>query len=215
MHEVPGAPNHDTIGPDLEPMVQLLTQLQERAVEATGELLAMGVPDRRLPTMLARVECVAEQWAPSVAPYERRALSTLVAQLPERLARIDACGVPDTLVHGDFHPGNVMGTPEAYVLLDWGDCFVGHPLIDELAFTQRLDAQGRAVAGGWFVDDWRRIAPGADPERAARLLRPVLPLLAAVTYADFCAAIEPDERVYHASDVGRMLHQAVVATRPS
>ena len=28
-------------------------------------------------------------------------------------------------------------------------------------------------------------------------------------YADFCAAIEPDERVYHASDVGRMLAEAV------
>lgn len=143
------------------------------------------------------------------------ALTTLVAQLPARLAQIDACGVPDTLVHGDFHPGNVVGTPESYALLDWGDSFVGHPLIDELAFTQRLDARGRAVAARWFVDAWRRIAPGADPERAAGLLRPVLPLLAAVMYADFCAGIEPDERVYHESDVGRMLHQAVVESRPS
>jgi aminoglycoside phosphotransferase (APT) family kinase protein len=127
-----------------------------------------------------------------------------------RLAQIDSCGVPDTLVHGDFHPGNVVGPPEAYVLIDWGDSFIGHPLIDELAFTQRLDAQDRAVAGRWFVDAWRHIAPGADPARAAELLRPVLPLLAAVMYADFCAGIEPDERIYHESDVGRMLHQAVV-----
>lgn len=214
MQEVTGSPNHDATGPALDPMVQLLTRIQERAVPRTDELLAIGVPDRRLPTMTARIESVVEQWAQSVAPHERRALNRLVARLPERLAQVDDCGVPDTLVHGDFHPGNVVGTPDAYVLLDWGDSFVGHPLIDELAFTQRLDARARAAAGRWFVDAWRRIAPGADPERAAGLLRPVLPLLAAVMYADFCAGIEPDERVYHQSDVGRMLRRAVVESRP-
>ncbi len=214
MAQAPGAPNHDTRGPALEPMVQLLTRLQERAVQRTDELLSIGVPDRRLPTMLGRVESVAEQWAGSLSPDERRALATLVADLPRRLAQIDACGVPDTLVHGDFHPGNVVGAPRAYVLIDWGDSFVGHPLIDELAFTQRLDAEDRVVARRWFVDAWRRIAPETDPERAAELLRPVLPLLAAVMYADFCAGIEPHERVYHQSDVGRMLQQAVVEGRP-
>jgi hypothetical protein len=30
-------------------------------------------------------------------------------------------------------------------------------------------------------------------------------------YARFCAAIEPDERVYHASDVVRMLRRAVAS----
>jgi aminoglycoside phosphotransferase (APT) family kinase protein len=112
-------------------------------------------------------------------------------------------------VHGDFHPGNVVGSPDGYVLIDWGDCFVGNPLVDELAFTERLEGAERAAARRWFVDAWRRIAPGADPDRAAELLRPVLPLVAAVMYADFCAAIEPDERVYHSSDVGRMLAKAV------
>ena len=214
MAEAPGSPNHDTRGPALAPMVQLLTRLQERASERTDELMAIGVPDRRLPTMLARVESVAEQWAGSVDPPERPALATLVADLPRRLADIEQCGVPDTLVHGDFHPGNVVGAPGAYVLIDWGDSFVGHPLIDELAFAQRLGAHDRAAARRWFVDAWHRIAPESDPERAAALLRPVLPLLAAVMYADFCAGIEPDERVYHESDVGRMLRQAVVESRP-
>jgi hypothetical protein len=33
-------------------------------------------------------------------------------------------------------------------------------------------------------------------------------LLAAVMYANFCANIEPDERIYHESDALRMLRQA-------
>ena len=44
---------------------------------------------------------------------------------------------------------------------------------------------------------------------------PVLPLQAAVMCADFCAGIELDERIYHESDVVRMLHQAIVDTTAS
>lgn len=153
--EVPGAPNHDTTGPALEPMVQL----------------------------------------------------------PGRLAQIDACGVPDTLVHADFHPGNVVGTPEAYVLLDWGDSFVGHPLIDEWrspdAWTRRAESSPAVGSGTPGAGSPRRRTRSAPPN----WLRPVLPLLAAVMYADFCAGIEPDERIYHESDGGRMLHQAVLESR--
>jgi len=43
----------------------------------------------------------------------------------------------------------------------------------------------------------------------------VLPLQAAVMCADFCAGIELDERIYHESDVVRMLHQAIVDTTAS
>ncbi len=79
---------------------------------------------------------------------------------------------------------------------------------DELAFTQRLPAGVQRIARGWFVAAWRSIVPGSDPDRAATLLEPVVWLLAAVMYADFCARIEPDERIYHASDVVASLRRA-------
>ena len=50
--------------------------------------------------------------------------------------------------------------------------------------------------------------PGSEPARAAELLEPLVSLEAAAMYARFCAAIEPDERIYHASDVVRMLRRA-------
>jgi Phosphotransferase enzyme family len=209
MAEIPGPSNHDTRGAALLlPMVEVLTAVQERSVGRTGELLDLGVPDRRLAVMVPRIRDVVGEHAPTASPDERRALDRLVEDLPRRLAEIDACGIPDALVHGDFHPGNVGGPVDDYVVLDWGDSFVGNPLIDELAFVRRLGTADRAAAREAFVEAWRRIAPSSDPGRAAELLQPVLPLLAAVMYADFCAAIEPDERVYHASDVGAMLRQA-------
>ncbi len=210
--DIPGEPNHDVTDPaELRPMVTLLTNLQHRALDRTDELLALGVPDKRLRTMVGRIPSVVEEWGRDLQPGERTDLDHLLSGLPARLDAIGACGVPDTLVHGDFHPGNVAGTPGAYVILDWGDSFLGHPLIDELAFVRRLDGPLQAVARSWFVAAWQRIVPGADPAEAARLLEPVLPLLAAVMYADFCAAIEPSERPYHASDAVAMLRDAAAA----
>ncbi len=117
--------------------------------------------------------------------------------------------MPDTLVHGDFHPGNVAGRVGDYVILDWGDSFIGHPLLDELAFVERLPPPSQLAARGWVLADWERLVPGSDPSRAADLLEPVVPLLAAVMYANFCAQIEPDERVYHSSDALRRLRRVV------
>ena len=204
-----GAANHETrAATSLRSMVQLLTGLQERALSRLDELAAIGVPDRRLASMEPRIASVVQTHAGALDRADRRTLDGLVAGLAARLAAIEDCGIPDTLVHGDYHSGNVAGAPGSYVILDWGDSFVGHPLIDELAFTERLDEAARSAAREWFIGDWQRIVPGSDPGRAADLLEPLLPLLAAVMYAGFCAEIEPDERIYHASDVPRSLRQA-------
>src|SRR5262249_30721728 len=118
----------------------------------------------------------------------------------ERLAAIDACGVPDTLMHGDFHPGNVRGDGSGLRLLDWGDSGVGHPILDETAFGARLPDADRLLARTTWDAAWRDAVPGCDPSRAADLLAPVAALRAAVVYQRFLDAIEPSERVYHHAD---------------
>ena len=208
MAEVPGGANHQARGARLEPMVRLLTDVQGRSLGRTDELMRLGVPDRRLGVMQPPIEAVVLEHAVALEAGERATLDRLVDTLPARVAAIEACGVPDALVHGDFHPGNVAGTVDRYVLLDWGDSFVGNPLVDELAFTERLEGEDAAAARRWFASAWRRLVPAAEPERAAELLRPVLPLLAAVMYARFCASIEPDERVYHWRDIVSTLQRA-------
>jgi hypothetical protein len=207
--DIEGPTNHEVRDPGaLSPMVELLTGLQRRALDRLPELMALGVPDRRLSTVVDRAAAVLEQWGSSIEPAERRSLEAVMAGLPARVAAIADCGVPETLVHGDFHAGNVAGRPGGYVILDWGDSFVGHPLLDELAFVERLPPTVQVTARGWFVDAWRRAVPGSQPARAIELLEPLVALEAAAMYARFCAAIEPDEQVYHASDVVRMLRRA-------
>ncbi|HEU5485137.1 MAG TPA: aminoglycoside phosphotransferase family protein, partial [Microlunatus sp.] len=207
--DVPGSPNHDVHDRDrLRPMVDLLIHLQRRAVDRLEQLIRIGVPDRRLGHMVPEIAAVVDHHGAALTVAERRTLEALVAALPARLASIADCGVPDTLVHGDFHAGNVAGRPGGYVILDWGDSFIGHPLIDELALVERLPDDVQVAARTWFVSQWKGIVPGCDPARAVELLDPVLPLLAAAMYARFCAAIEPSERIYHGSDLVRMLRRA-------
>ena len=209
--DIAGDVNHEMReSAGLRPMVALLTDLQQRGVDRLEELIAVGVPDRRLAQMVPRIAAVVEQLGSALDRPERQAVEALVTGLPARLDAIAGCGVPDTLVHGDFHPGNVAGRPDGYVILDWGDSSVGHPLVDELAFVERLPSSTALEARGWFVSAWERIVPGSDPARAADLLEPVVHLLAAVMYAGFCAGIEPDERIYHESDALRMLRRAAI-----
>jgi aminoglycoside phosphotransferase (APT) family kinase protein len=135
---------------------------------------------------------------------------------------IDACGLPASLVHGDFHPGNVRGERGRLVLLDWGDSGIGHPLLDQPAFLTRIDgASVEPVRGAWHAA-WSAARPGADPARAAHLLAPVAAARQAVIYQRFLDEIEPSERPYHAADVpdwlGRtaeLLHSSGSSPKPA
>ena len=105
-----------------------------------------------------------------------------------------------TLVHGDFHPGNLRGDDAHLVLLDWGDCGVGHPLFDVPAMVSKLDSDRSVPLMTAWTRHWRERCPGSDPSRAVTLIEPIAALRQAVIYRGFLDRIEPSERCYHASD---------------
>jgi hypothetical protein len=128
--------------------------------------------------------------------------------LPERLERVAAAGMPDTLVHGDLHSGNVRGTAGERTIIDWGDSFWGQPGFDILRLSERLSKEdGSALVVHW-AKLWREAVPGCDPEAAVEALRPVAALRNAAVYANFLANIEPSEHPYHAGDVPFWLAEA-------
>jgi hypothetical protein len=208
MAHIDGVDHFSTTGPALLEMMELLIGLQLSCLDKVPELLSLGLPDRRLEAIIPRFAAVVEDQRSSLTATELHRLEKLLRTLDGRAAAIEACGVPNTLVHGDFHPGNVRGPAGRYVILDWGDSAVGHPLTDELAFFRPLSDQDRNLVAPAWSAAWRRAIPGCDPERAQTLLRPLMPLIAAMVYGDFCAAIEPDELVYHARDVPSALRDA-------
>lgn len=144
-------------------------------------------------------------WRPEIGdgltPAEFDAFEDLADNLARRLEKVEECGLPDTLVHGDLHPGNWRRDGRDLTLLDWGDVRVGNPVLDLRAFVERLDGTAlRERTRDHWVGAWKQAVPGSDPARALALLGPVAELVAAVTYQGFLDHIEVTERVYHRRD---------------
>ncbi|WP_203745322.1 phosphotransferase family protein [Catellatospora bangladeshensis] len=200
LEELPGTDRYGAEADEREQMLARLHTAQVAAVSRADELLALGVPDRRAPRLAELIRAVVR----ADGGPEHLAL---LDGLDGRLAAIEACGVPYTLVHGDFHPGNVRGTADRHHLIDWGDAVLGHPAIDLLRMCEQLPDPA-PLHRAW-CDRWRAAAPGCAPERAIELIGPVLALRNAAVYAGFLTAIEPSEWPYHAGDVPYWLGQAL------
>jgi hypothetical protein len=212
LDDVPGDDGYDADEPTVGRMIDLLVDLQARSAGRLDELVALGVPDWRAGALEPALTGLLERpdVAATVDPSERPALAALIDDLPRRFAALAECGLPETLVHGDCHPGNWRVDGSTLTLLDWGDAGIGHPLLDTAAgtvFVTDLAARERRLAR--YASAWSRHLPGADPTRAVALIRPVAALRQALIYRLFLDGIEPAEHVYHEGDVGWWLRRAL------
>lgn len=213
--EIPGDDLFDAALPQLLDMVTLLIDIQASWIDRVDELHAMRLPDWRGAGLAADIADVVERSGEGLSRAERAALRHFVSGLEERFAGIDACGLPNTLVHGDCHPGNFRGTRSELTLLDWGDSGIGHPLLDQSAFLDAVPRDYAATIKAHWNREWLAKVPGSDPVRAAALLAPIATARRAVIYQRFIDNIEPSEQIYHRGDPADWLGQtaALVATQ--
>jgi hypothetical protein len=208
LRNVAGRDLYDATYREVRTMIGLLVDEQTRWLGRTPELLGLGLPDWRAPALTAAAAEVVERTAPELEPAVLDRARRLVAGFEARFAAIAACGIPDSLVHGDFHQGNVRSDGAATVVLDWGDSGVGHPLLDEAAFLERLTPAGAYAARAAFTAAWRQAIPGSDPHTAERLLVPIAALRQAVVYRRFLDRIEPSEHPFHRDDPAKWITRA-------
>lgn len=212
MPDIPGEDLYGAQVPTLLTLVSMLVSLQAEWCGREDELLALGMPDWRGDPLTEGIESVVRTTWPELVSEQRAALAGLLERLPRRFASLAECGVPDSLVHGDFAPGNARGHEDEIVLLDWGDCGVGHPLLDMSAFVDRVPPEFVAPIKSHWAARWRQAVPGSDPARAAEILEPIAAARQAVIYQRFLDGIEPSERVYHRNDPARWLRRAAELT---
>jgi hypothetical protein len=187
---VPGADRYDAPPSFRAEVLAAWQPVQSHFAGRLPQLRAAGIPD----ISLAALPEVARPHLSGMP-----GLAALLDDLPSRLAAVDACGLPDTLVHGDLHMGNVIHDGESFTIVDWGDAAIGNPAYDAV----RMPGQPEVLA------EWAKRWPDHDALRAAELLQPVELLRQAVVYHTFMAKIEPSEWPYHADDVRRCLQTAV------
>lgn len=130
-------------------------QVQRATERHVEELVALGVPDLRLPRLLDAFEELARRWAPEVLPLRTR--------LAEEVAELTELGPAAALQHDDLHEGNVFDRGARP--FDWGDACVGHPFSSLLV---GLDTPDPAPARQAYLAQWPELA-GAAADRAVDL----------------------------------------------
>jgi phosphotransferase family enzyme len=210
--DVPGEDLYDAGFSHLAAMARLLVDTQVAMGELVDELADRGASDWRIREMAPELARVVEDWGHSLDLEARWRLDAIVDGLDDTATAVANAGLPDTLVHGDFHPGNVRGDPataeKGVTIIDWGDSGVGPPLLDAHDFISRAGAAHHDELWKVWIHEWRKVVPKSDPLRAAELLAPLAALRNAAVFRHFCDNIEPSERPYHVNDIARALRAA-------
>src|SRR4051794_4380812 len=102
LDEVPGEDQWNASLPRLLAMVGLLVGLQAQWSTRLHELADLPVPDWRPAAFVPVAADVVTRTAAELDAGARRVLERLVEGLPARFRAVADCGVPESLVHGDF-----------------------------------------------------------------------------------------------------------------
>jgi hypothetical protein len=194
-------------GPDL------LDRLVRRWAEAARRLPVPDfLPDRRpreLPRLFA--ELLDGEAGRELDADEAHRARLLLDGLPRLIADLESCGLPDGVVHGDFHPGNCRSDGRRASVLDFADAHHGHPAVDGLRPATFVTPGNWTPCRDAWIDSWARAVPGSDPARALDLALPLTHLSYAHRYQEFLDAIEPSERIYHEGDPAGVIREALQA----
>jgi hypothetical protein len=197
---------------------QVITSGVQRLAAAQAVLagqpasLPPGLPDRRTPVIVGQISALLD----GLATSELSAGEVAAARgLLSRFALLDECGLPDTLVHGDFHPGNWRSDGGPPVIVDWADAHFGNPVLDGLRVRDFLPQGKRSAAARAWIDAWASRIPGCEPARALRIAEPLAHLAYAVRYQEFLDGIEPSERIYHDGDPAAAVRAALRSAQGS
>ena len=201
MEHIPGEDcweaSPETVGAAVERFVGAQAVVASGGSGGFGDDVVAGVRDWRAPVLEAAVRDLLD--GPLAGELTEREVRG-ARELAGRWELLSECGLPDTLVHGDFHPGNWRSDGGAPVVVDFADAHWGNPVLDGLRVQGFLPESGRAAAARDWVEAWKSRVPGSDPARALDVAGPLAHLTYAVRYQEFLDGIEPSERVYHRGD---------------
>lgn len=162
-----------------ERAAEQLAKLQIASIGKAEELLEAKCKDLRIQKLVERIdpflarmaELMAAQEKRSPAPLSNSELASLGEGLKEACLLLQSFGLPDTLGHIDFNPGNILVSPDCCTFLDWAEGCVTNPLItfeylrehirrsgtQEKSSVERLTAvYVRPWASFYSLDDLRR-----------------------------------------------------------
>jgi Phosphotransferase enzyme family len=178
--------------------IHALVDLQRSFIGEGDRLLSVGFGDRplsRLPSALATA--LGRSASRDELPVDAARIDRLTSWLTDAIDDVEALGLPHTLVHGDFHPNNVLCTDTGVVVFDWSDSAVSHPLMDIAVWASWFRDEPAQYDSVWrvFADAWADHADPTDVLAARPLLEGITGAYHVVSYAMVIGGLEPLRRV--------------------
>lgn len=104
-------------------------------------LLAVGCLDRRLHIVETQIDPLLgdEEVLADLTRSEVEQLRAQGPQLKSMCHQLAHYAIPQTLVHGDLHAGNIAVQHDTSIYFDWTDGCVAHPFFDALTFLDNVN----------------------------------------------------------------------------
>ncbi|MFD9741710.1 aminoglycoside phosphotransferase family protein [Umezawaea sp. NPDC059074] len=198
--------------PSLVPEVIAAAPLRVLTADAPGDPCWPAEPEqvRSVVPRFVAVQAALAGERPSGLP-EVPMWSAEVEGSRERADALLATGLPLTLLHGDFHPGNWQSDGVTTQVIDWADSCWGHPALDAARLWTFLPPERRTLLAELWTAAWLEHVPDSDPAAALELAIPLVHVFNAIRYREFLANIEDSEQVYHSGDPEYEIRRAQAA----
>jgi hypothetical protein len=206
-----------------EPMLRQYAAFQQAQIPRAAELLALGCPDRRLARLPDLFDTLAVDreilWVgrPDGVPAEEYAgLGEFRARLERLCAELADFGLPETLYHEDFNPGNITVRDGEFVFIDWAECGVGHPFYSLMMILRwarillKADEPALLRLRDAYFDPWLDYAAHDRLVAAFALAGRVGKLTRALTWRAVTRSVEPAARW---EDQGAVAHWLLMLLR--
>lgn len=156
----------------LEDRLEILHQfaeIQKESAEQLDQLIAAGCIDRRLEWLLGEIKPLLNhpEVEKALTAEETAQLRSMAVPLEKMARKLYQYAIPDVLIHGDLHGGNVARNdqePGKLLFFDWTDAAVSHPFFDMLLIYTIKDTAERETMRDYYLSHW------SDYESQARLL---------------------------------------------
>jgi hypothetical protein len=231
--EAVGTPLDDQEEPRCwERVARALAQLQLDSIEKCPELLGNHCKDLRLSEIVERIEPFLAHMADLMAaqvkmppqPLTNSNLALLGERLKDACLELQGLGLPDTLGHIDFNPGNIIISPTHCYFLDWAEGCISHPFVtfeylrehSRRGFPRDSAAVDRVAAA--YLDAWQPLVSPSVLKQAMAISPLVAVFVSAIADASWRSVDplqEPTVAGYFRSLTRRMFREAAVIARRS
>lgn len=215
--------------PDLRHWRRLLpmyAQMQRDLMGSASELLALGLPDRRLETfpqrlarMLSDESLLRLGQEDGLTSNQQTRLRDLMPKLARRSELLDAFPIRASLDHGDIHDANIFLREVGFAIVDWGDAGLTHPFFSlrtvfvSVETTLGLEEEDDAfeVLRNDYLKPWSADLPLKELVRIFDLARQLWSLVGAFRWQLAISDLDPKSRQPYRHAVPALLTEFLAA----